>query len=245
MAVAKWEHLTCEYAPKPHKWKRPLGLRGRKPRFCDKHKPTPVSVSGTTGPITLHCEIGNHEWTREPTRGRKPRNCDEHKVAPTIVPANRNENGKVTLHCENGNHDWEREPARGRKPTSCPAHSGKSVGIRSVPVNVIPGSETGDNKPKRTKEEIQAAKDAKSRERAANLEGMLKDRGTHISQQDPYILYKKTGEKKGRGKTPPTTTWDKVTEHSPLAMAQYVNAHEKDFEDGLYRYERHGKVIVI
>jgi len=246
MAVAKWEHLTCEYEPKPHKWKREIGQRGRKPHFCPKHKPTTVAAASNSGPVTLHCEIGDHDWIREPTRGRKPTSCPEHRVATIIVPATRNENGKVTLHCENGNHDWEREPQRGRKPTSCPTHSGKSLASVSDPVAEKPEpKKRGRPRIHETPEEAKEAQLKRSQERAANLEGMLKGRGTHISQQDPYILYKKTAEKKGRGKTPPTTTWDKVADHSPLQMAQYVNAHEADFENGLYRYERHGKVIVL
>lgn len=34
---------------------------------------------------TLHCQIGNHEWTRETKRGRKPINCPEHKPAIAVV----------------------------------------------------------------------------------------------------------------------------------------------------------------
>lgn len=240
MATAKWEHLVC--AVGDHKWKRELGKRGRKPTHCPRHKPTPVSAPGVKAEAKeLHCVIGNHKWLREPTRGRVPTSCPEHRESLPIAAAPRNENGKVTLHCEIGNHDWERDPKKGRKPSSCPVHSGP----KPVAVSVVKGSETGDKPAKKSPEQIKEDQLAKSRERAANLEGALKERGTHISQQSPYILYKKVGEKKGRGKTPPATTWDKVTEHSPLAMAQYVNAHEKDFQDGNYRYERNGKVIVL
>jgi hypothetical protein len=258
MATAKWEHLTCEYAPKNHAWKRELGIRGRKPRFCEKHRPV-VSLSSAT--TDLHCELGNHDWVRPPTRGRVPTSCPDHRVAKTIVSAPRNENGKVTLHCEIGNHDWERAPQRGRKPTSCPKHSGP----RPVAVSLVKGSEEGDKLPStlgaltewaapkkrgrpkihETPEEAKEAQLEKSRERAANLEGALKERGTHISQQAPYILYKRTGEKPGRKGAPPTVTWDKVTEHSPLAQAQYINSHAKDFDSGAYRYERNGKVVVL
>jgi|KBSSwiStaDraftv2_1062776.scaffolds.fasta_scaffold07467_19 hypothetical protein len=249
MATAKWEHLKCEFPDKPHNWKRELGQRGRKPRFCPKHRPEPKLSSATTD---LYCEIGKHNWIRPPTRGRVPTSCPDHRTQVVITSAPRNENGMVTLHCEVGNHDWERAPQRGKRPTNCPKHSSVSVAPRSVPVNVVQGSETGDPiTPKKrgrpriheTKEEREEAKLAASRERAANLEGRLKENGTHISQQTPYILYKLTETKPGRGNRPPTTTWDKVAEHSPLTMAQYVNAHETDFEKGLYRYEREGKVI--
>jgi hypothetical protein len=29
--------------------------------------------------IELHCELGNHEWSRESQRGRRPVNCPEHQ----------------------------------------------------------------------------------------------------------------------------------------------------------------------
>jgi hypothetical protein len=120
-------------------------------------------------------------------------------------------------------------------------------------VNVIAGSETGDATPKKrgrpriheTPEEAAEAKLAASRERASNLEAALKDRGTHISQQTPYILYKKVKEVPGRKGASPTVTWEKVEEHSPLMQAQYINKHGADFELGTYRYERNGKVVVL
>ena len=251
MAAAKWEHLVCENGN--HKWKRELGQRGRKPRFCPKHKTAVVSKPNAGQPKTLHCEIGNHDWVREPTRGRVPSNCPQHKPVH-VVQANAAGNKVETLLCQIGNHNWERESKRGRKPPNCPEHSTALVAPRSVPVNVVAGSETGDPAPKRkpgrpriyeSKEEQTEAMLEKSRERAANLEGKLKERGTHISQQTPYILYKKTGEKAGRKGAAPTTTWEKVTEHSPLAQAQYVNTHAADFESGNYRYERNGKVVVL
>jgi len=34
---------------------------------------------------TLHCEIGDHDWTRESKRGRKPPNCPEHAQTGAIV----------------------------------------------------------------------------------------------------------------------------------------------------------------
>lgn len=32
---------------------------------------------------TLHCEKGNHDWTREKKRGKKPKNCPDHTPQPT------------------------------------------------------------------------------------------------------------------------------------------------------------------
>lgn len=254
MAERKWEHLVC--ATGNHKWKREIGKRGRKPIYCDKHKlVTTTNSIGSKEPKTLHCEIGNHEWVREPTRGRVPTSCPEHRAPVTIHSAPRNEKGLVSLHCEIGNHEWERAPQRGRKPTSCPKHSGP----RLVAVSLVAGSGEGSGEgsgipePKRrgrpriheTPEEAAEAAKVKSRERADNLEGMLKERGTHLSQQTPYILYKKVGEKPGRKGAEPTTMWDKVEEHSPLMQAQYINKHEADFAAGKYRYERNGKVVVL
>jgi hypothetical protein len=257
MTTAKWEHLTCEFPDKPHKWKRELGKRGRKPRFCEKHKPAPVPSNSTVtlepnGMRILHCANGNHDWEREPKRGRVPESCPKHTVTKVIVAAPRNENGKVTLHCEAGNHDWERVPQRGKRPANCPEHSQSLVAPRNVPVNVITGSESGDSTPRRrgrpriheTPEEAKEAQLKKSQERAANLDSMLKERGTHVSQHAvPYILYKKIGEKRGRNGNPPTITWEKVAEHTPLSAAQYVNKHEADFVAGNYRYEKEGKVL--
>jgi len=240
MPTAKWEHLVCEVGN--HKWKRELGQRGRKPRICPKHRPT-VSVPGVKAEAkTLHCENGNHDWVREPTRGRVPTSCPEHREQKVIVSAPRNQNGMVTLHCENGGHDWERAPQRGRKPTSCPQHPNTPVGVRSVSVEPKP---RGRPRIHETDEEREAAQLAASRERVDRLEGMLKENGTHISQQTPYILYKLVESKPGRNGRPPTTTWDKIEEHSPLMQAQYLNKHEADFVAGKYRYERNGKVVPL
>lgn len=249
MTTARWEHLTCNYEPKPHKWKRELGQRGRKPRFCPKHKPAIQSNSHVTlepnGMRILHCELGDHDWEREPTRGRVPTSCPEHRVAPVIQAAARNENGKVTLFCEIGKHKWERDPKRGKRPANCPLHSSTPVDSGTSVTESQTPKKRGRPRIHETPEEAAEAAIKKSHERVDRLEGMLKENGTHLSQQTPYILYKKTGEKPGRGNRPPTTVWDKVAEHSPLAQAQYVNAHEADFVNGLYRYERHGKVVVL
>lgn len=249
------ETLKCEYDKKPHNWKRE-STRGRKPRFCPKHKPAPVVRSNSTvttqpnGFVLLHCEIGDHTWERESKRGRKPTNCPEHApvIAP-IVPAERNSNGLVTLHCEAGDHDWEREPKKGRKPASCPTHT---VGPRAVPVAVINGTETGDPAPKKrgrpklyaNEEEQAAAELARSIAKVDSLEEGLKARGTHISQQTPYILYKKTAEKASRVKgRAPTTEWEMVASHSPLMREQFLKEHEAEFLAKTLRYERENAVV--
>lgn len=251
MATVTLEKLTCEYEPKPHTWTREP-TRGRKPKFCPKHVPE-KSAPGTK---ELYCVNGKHNWLREPIRGRVPASCPKHTITPVIASSPRNENGKVTLHCEIGNHEWERTPQKGKRPVNCPEHSPSSVALRSVPVSIVAGSGEGSGIPEKKKpgrprihetpEEAKEAQLAHSRERAANLDSMLKERGTHVSQAAvPYILYKKVEEKKRKGATEPTTTWEKVAEHSALQSAQWINegVHEKDLEEGRYRYEHNGKVI--
>jgi len=243
------ETLTCEHT-KPHKWTRE-STRGRKPRFCDKHKPVIALSVSTTGTTTLHCQVGNHAWEREAKRGRKPANCPKHApvIAP-IVPAERNSNGKEELVCENGNHTWERAPQRGRKPRFCPDHS--ATPPRSVGVVVVSGSENGDPAPKKrgrpklhqTDEEREAAALAKSTLMVDRLEEGLKARGTHISQQTPYILYRKVSEKPSRVKgRAATVEWEFVENHTPLMRAQYLTKHEAQFLAGELRYERENKVV--
>lgn len=101
---------------------------------------------------TLHCEIGNHKYWRDPQRGRLPRNCPEHQpkkhevrvlmhpdvqkaISQTMPSIEHYERSVLdvipgltealkyeTLHCELGDHDWDWERKRGRKPSSCPEH---------------------------------------------------------------------------------------------------------------------------
>lgn len=64
----------------------------------------------------LHCEIGNHNWSRElGKRGRKPTSCPKHTVVKPAATSHE-------LYCEAGKHKWTREPTRGRVPVSCPEH---------------------------------------------------------------------------------------------------------------------------
>lgn len=204
---------------------------------------------------TLKCEIGNHLFEREITRGRKPRFCPEHK--PEAPPVNRlpQVNGKVILHCEVGNHDWDRAPQRGRPPINCPEHSEKkALGLGSNEIELkeyedgsamflvldeeflssLPKTEPqpkrGRGRPRiyETDEEREAAAIQRSHDRVDELETSLKARGTHLSQQTPYILFKVN----------PDGTSEKAGEYSPLAHEQFLNKHEKDFLDGKYRFVR-------
>ena len=96
----------------------------------------------------LHCEIGNHLWTRDAQRGRPPKNCPEHQppkeekikivssayktvsgprtveeLVPGLAEALAEENMR-TLHCEyGGGHDYEAPRRRGRVPRFCPEHT--------------------------------------------------------------------------------------------------------------------------
>jgi hypothetical protein len=250
--MAKLEQLICDIGN--HKWTR-TPTRGRKPTKCPKHRTVAIvthrianvsqsnkAVDTETVSMTkLHCQLGNHDWERESKRGRKPINCPVHAPVKTVVSSNptvtTQPNGMTLLHCELGNHDWEREPKRGRLPANCPNH--KTV-IMTDP-NQAP-KRRGRPKLYETPEEQAAAQLLRSQERASNLESMLKERGTHLSQQDPYRLMKLTSVT-GKGKNQ-TYNYQFVEEHSPLRKANFVSAHAAEFDNQQYRYERHGKVVL-
>jgi hypothetical protein len=77
------ETLTCQIGN--HTWKREA-KRGRKPRFCSDHAPTPVQasvkvVSAVSNTEILTCAHDGHTWTRPKARGRKPPYCPQHRVS--------------------------------------------------------------------------------------------------------------------------------------------------------------------
>jgi hypothetical protein len=136
--MAKRESLVCEH--NGHKWTREAGKRGRKPRFCDKHKPAVVPSNSTVtlnpnGMEVLSCAAGGHSWERPAKRGRKPVFCPTHK--PATPESRTTEKGATVtkLHCELGNHAWERPAKRGRKPANCPEH---------LPVHVVQANSNGE-----------------------------------------------------------------------------------------------------
>lgn len=230
--------LHCETGD--HKWLREP-TRGRVPRSCPLHReavtitPAPRNENGKE---ELVCEFDNEKWERLPARGRKPRFCPNHSAgkpasAPVVAltlqqwPADE----ELLIEVE-GEFESETTEAEQRELLT------KALNPESRKV--------GRPKLYASKEEQTEAQLAHSRERAALLEGALKERGTHISQQTPYVLYRKVKETASRTKgVEPTTEWEQVTYHSPLAQAQYINQHEKDFLDGNYRYERDGKVVIL
>lgn len=102
---------------------------------------------------TLHCNIGNHDYWRDPQRGKPPLNCPEHKpekpvailhrhtgdlsTAPAVARLNATdlvpglaealaEQRMETLQCEMG-HEWQRERQRGKRPSRCPEHRAKTI----------------------------------------------------------------------------------------------------------------------
>lgn len=103
----------------------------------------------------LHCNIGDHDYFREPQRGKPPLNCPEHRPAkppvllkkvaalkaepnpPAGVPIELREAMKAaelelrteTLICEVGPHEWQRERTRGKRPSRCPEHRAKTLSI--------------------------------------------------------------------------------------------------------------------
>lgn len=139
----KTQTLWCKAGA--HAWERPA-QRGRKPIACPVHvnQTVEVHVPGVLpGQEKLHCEIGDHNWTRpKGSRGRKPSSCPNHapKVAKPAAPRRTAHSGipgevpTETLHCEHGDHDWERPIKKGKKPESCPQHSSQTTRTATPPV---------------------------------------------------------------------------------------------------------------
>ena len=239
------ETLTCQYAAKPHTWKRE-STRGRKPTLCPKHyvtvatkapaKPKAPAVKHN-GKETLHCAAGNHAWERESKRGIKPANCPEHSVTKVVVSTT----GLQELHCEAGNHTWKRKSKRGVKPRSCPDHSAAKVVLtapRPIAVNVRPESVIEDfddegNKRTLTLEQV-AARKAKAEQRIDNLETRLRARGTHLSQQSPFILEKLIKGVAGKR----NAKYENAGEYSSLARGQWENNPKNQalLSSGAYRF---------
>lgn len=231
------KELYCQAGD--HNWLREP-TRGRIPLSCPEHREAVTIVSAPrneNGKEELTCENGSHTWERLPARGRKPRFCPIHSAGNsastslTSVPEIWTPDEELLIEVE-GDYETETTEVEQRELLTAAFN----------PVRKKPG------RPKLhdTKEEKEQAALARSRERTNLLEGALKERGTHLSQQTPYVLYRKVKETPNR--TPggqATIEWVKVTDHSPLAQAQYINAHEKDFLSGDYRYERDGKVVVL
>lgn len=257
MAVkVEMETLYCE--PGNHKWKRPAGKRGRKPTHCGDHLPVQIVRANSAGEKvqTLYCELGNHSWERPSARGVRPHNCPEHKPVQN-QNVSRATNGKEQLHCTIGDHDWERTPTRGRKPANCPDHAALSALPDNLAPNEVLLSEyengdamvlildeafyqelpkveapkKGPGRPRlhETKEEQEQAALERSRDKVNHLENSLKERGTHLSQQAPYQLYKQSGD-----------GYEFVRDFSPLAKAQFINAFTDRFDAGIYYFMRDG-----
>jgi hypothetical protein len=269
MATVTLEKLTCAFGKthtwtrEPTRGRKPTFC----PKHREVSSPVRLPASDN-GMRTLHCAAGNHDWQRPAQRGRTPENCPKHTPEKGVRVAGNSRvttqpNGMIVLHCETGNHDWERAPARGRKPANCPEHSGP-IRDNLAPNEVLLSEESDGSamvlildeefvktlpqpEPKRrgrkpsglTAEQREEASLQKSRERVDELELSLKARGTHLSQQAPYILYKQIGETTARGKS----TWERVAEHSPLQRERFLNEHEADFLAKRFRYEREGVVV--
>lgn len=67
--------LTCLAG---HEWQRPV-QRGRKPVWCEEHRPVIVPSVTDNETEVLTCTYG-HKFTRIRTRGRKPSLCVDHKA---------------------------------------------------------------------------------------------------------------------------------------------------------------------
>lgn len=222
--------LHCEIGN--HDWERP-SVRGVKPRNCSEHKPVAVTVarSNAASNRTLHCEIGNHDWERAPQRGRVPSSCPEHKV---VAAPPRNIPVRIVTP--------EFVPTLSEEETPLVEVQGDYVSVTTPEeqkelLNAIFNPvKRGRGRPKlyESEEEQKEAALAKSRERVNELEQNLKARGTHLSQQIPYRLFRLL---KG------TDVWEFVEEHSPLRREQFLNEHESDFLAKRFKYERDGELV--
>lgn len=82
---------------------------------------TKSSTPVASGPVELHCLIGDHKWEREAKRGRKPSSCPDHKPiasprAPGVLKVR-------TLPCEgNGTPHTFEHSGKGANPKACPDH---------------------------------------------------------------------------------------------------------------------------
>lgn len=47
--------------------------------------------------VQLHCEIGNHSWTREVQRGKKPKNCPDHQPVKNEIKILTNSSVKKSI----------------------------------------------------------------------------------------------------------------------------------------------------
>ena len=65
------------YCAAGHKWARPGGKRGKKPKYCPKHAPAKVEHESEFE--TLVCKHGDHEFQRKRARGKKPQYCETHQ----------------------------------------------------------------------------------------------------------------------------------------------------------------------
>lgn len=144
------EKLYCENGQ--HSWERE-SKRGKKPKNCPDHMPTPAPKSATAlytsdkGLIRLlRCKHDGHIWHAPIQRGRPPKFCPEHdpkklcaeqhkkaldKHQSRIIHATEADGpGEIFLrevYCHEGNHTWLAPVKRGKPPRNCPEHAVKGA----------------------------------------------------------------------------------------------------------------------
>lgn len=227
------ETLYCEIGN--HEFTR-VSTRGRKPKNCEKHKPaTPVITHrerNSEGKVSLHCVAGNHSWDRLAQRGRPPFNCPQHTIAapPRSVPVRVVSSDNLSPN-EVSLKEYE--------------DGGAMVLIMEDGFyNDLPKPELkkrGRPKLYNSPEEQEEAARLKSRKRVDELENNLKARGTHLSQQVPYKLFKLVKGVAGHK----NAVYEFIEEHSPLARETFLNANEAKFLAKEYKYERNEELISV
>lgn len=109
------EILYCENGD--HEWQRE-SKRGKKPKNCPNHTPTPapksaaVTCASCGGPCYWHdtewvCERCGDEWNAD--HGPEYRHPEDKRTTRILV-------------CEHDGHEWEAPVQRGRPPRFCPEH---------------------------------------------------------------------------------------------------------------------------
>jgi len=240
--VQKKQTLHCEIGN--HSWERP-SARGVKPHNCPDHKPVLVTPSRlpadsplrVVGSTSLYCETGDHKWERPAQRGRKPKNCPEHSgaVPPRSIPVRVISDSFPVA--EIADDDLPIVEVEGEYESETSETEQRE--LLTAAFNPTPKRGPGRPRIHETKEEQEEAARQRSIAKLNSLEDKLKARGTHISQQEPYALYKLVNGIAGTA----DAKYDFVRMFSPLHKAQFINQFPDRFDAGIYYFERNGERV--
>lgn len=224
-----------------HTWQRP-SARGVKPLSCPEHKTAKATPNRRANPgeaaepDTLTCVAGNHTWQRPAARGRKPANCPAHS---TVGPRN------VPVRIISENFPAIQEVPEEELPLVEVEGEYESETTEDEQRELLtaafnpPPKKRGRPQLYANEEEQREAELKRSREKTDALEAHLKERGTHISQQAPYSLYKLVRGNAGQK----DAKYDFVRLFSPLAKAQFISQFSDRFDAGTYYFEKDGQRI--